>query len=188
MRDFRNYIHPNKELQQDSSPNKHTAQLCIDVIRSAVSDIKKDISQISAPMALDDWAHHPDAFYIALISLVGAWDDNNKADTKSIEKLLGMPYKNWLKKSQDISQLKNSPLHCRNRIWTIENRVQLLKQVGIYIFYNHIDIFKELCLQIFKESDPAFELPSEQRYAARVYGKNFTYSSIIRKKSLKDYL
>lgn len=39
LRDFRNYIHPYQQLASKFSPDKHTAEMCIQVLKAAVADL-----------------------------------------------------------------------------------------------------------------------------------------------------
>lgn len=41
LRDFRNYIHPHKQLGDKFNPNKHTALLCEQVLKAAIYELSK---------------------------------------------------------------------------------------------------------------------------------------------------
>ena len=41
LRDFRNYIHPYKQLIDKFNPNKHTALICDQVLKAAVYELSK---------------------------------------------------------------------------------------------------------------------------------------------------
>ncbi|MBP2044868.1 hypothetical protein [Methanobacterium aggregans] len=41
LRDFRNYIHPHKQLEDKFNPNKHTALLCEQVLKAAIYELSK---------------------------------------------------------------------------------------------------------------------------------------------------
>ena len=47
-----------------------------------------------------DWTHHPDATYLALAILIGAWNDKCQCDLEAITQLIGISYEEWLKKAQ----------------------------------------------------------------------------------------
>lgn len=42
LRDFRNYIHPYQEMSSQFSPDKHTAEICIQVLRAAIASLSGD--------------------------------------------------------------------------------------------------------------------------------------------------
>lgn len=39
LRDFRNYIHPYQQLASKFSPDKHTAEICLQVLKAAIADL-----------------------------------------------------------------------------------------------------------------------------------------------------
>jgi len=39
LRDFRNYIHPYQQLASKFTPDKHTAEICLQVLRAAIADL-----------------------------------------------------------------------------------------------------------------------------------------------------
>mgnify|MGYP000901075011 CR=1 FL=1 len=41
LRDFRNYIHPHKQLEDKFNPNKHTALICEQVLKAAIYELSK---------------------------------------------------------------------------------------------------------------------------------------------------
>jgi hypothetical protein len=41
MRDFRNYIHPYQQMRSQFDPDKHTAEICLQVLRAAIACLEK---------------------------------------------------------------------------------------------------------------------------------------------------
>ena len=39
LRDFRNYIHPYEQMASNFNPDKHTAEICMQVLKAAIADI-----------------------------------------------------------------------------------------------------------------------------------------------------
>ena len=39
LRDFRNYIHPYEQLASKFTPDKHTAEICLQVLKAAIADL-----------------------------------------------------------------------------------------------------------------------------------------------------
>lgn len=39
LRDFRNYIHPHKEIESEFTPDKHTAEVCFQVLKAALASV-----------------------------------------------------------------------------------------------------------------------------------------------------
>lgn len=42
LRDFRNYIHPYKQLQSNFNPDEHTAKICFQVLKAALASVSGD--------------------------------------------------------------------------------------------------------------------------------------------------
>lgn len=128
-----------------------------------------------------DWNQHPDATYLALSILIGSWDDKSQCDLEAITQLLGISYDEWLKKAREILHCPDSPLSLKNGIWKVVNRAELWGLLGSRILDQSLDLFRTLAVSVLKEPDPAFELPTEERYAASIHGKVLKYSHVLRK-------
>ena len=48
LRDFRNYVHPNVQLKHNFNPDMHTAEICFQVLKAAISQISKKLSSNNA--------------------------------------------------------------------------------------------------------------------------------------------
>ena len=68
-----------------------------------------------------DWTQLPDATYLALAVLIGAWQDKSQCDLEAITQLLGISYDEWLKKAREILHCADSPLSLKNGIWKVVN-------------------------------------------------------------------
>lgn len=128
-----------------------------------------------------DWTQHPDATYLALAVLIGAWQDKSQCDLEAITQLLGISYDEWLKKAREILHCPDSPLSLKNGIWKVVNRAELWCLLGSRILDQNLDTFRSLAVSVLKEPDPAFDLPAEERYAASIHGKVLTCSNVLRK-------
>lgn len=128
-----------------------------------------------------DWAQHPDATYLARAVLIGAWNEKSQSDLDVITRLLGISYDEWIRKAREILHNPDSPLSLRNGIWKVVNRVELLQLLGPRILDRDLDTFKSLAISVLKEPDPAFELPTEERYTAGIQGKVLECSRVLRK-------
>jgi hypothetical protein len=147
--------------------------------------VAKPVSAFPSSFALPhehstDWAHHPDATYLALAVLIGAWQDKSPCDLEAITQLLGISYDEWLKKAREILQRPDSPLSLKNGRWKVVNRAELVRLIGSRILDQNLDTFRSLAVSILNEPDPAFELPAEERYAASIHGKVLKCSRVLR--------
>ncbi|MBW2245783.1 MAG: hypothetical protein JRF62_01020 [Deltaproteobacteria bacterium] len=46
LRDFRNYIHPFEQMSSGFNPREHTAKICLQVLKAAISEINENLSKI----------------------------------------------------------------------------------------------------------------------------------------------
>jgi len=148
--------------------------------------VVKPVSEFPIILALPraggtDWTQHPDATYLALAVLIGSWQDNSQCDLEAITQLLGISYDEWLKKAREILHCPDSPLSLKNGIWKVNNRTELCCLLGSRILDQNLDTFRSLAVSVLKEPDPAFELPTEERYTASIHGKVLKYSHVFRK-------
>ena len=158
-------------LKFTSNVNQHAGSI---TQSNMPNDLKREFITHS------NWVQHPDALYLALMILIGNWNENNKDDTEAITKLLEIEHKDWQLKALNILHSSDSPLSLSNGIWKIVNKAELWAQLGSYITDHKLNLFKSIAVNVLKEHDPAFELPTNERYAANIYGKVLEHSRELR--------
>jgi hypothetical protein len=47
LRDFRNYIHPYEQMASGFQPREHTAKICLQVLKAAITELSENIKKIS---------------------------------------------------------------------------------------------------------------------------------------------
>lgn len=127
-----------------------------------------------------DWFNFNEASTLALINLIGMWEENNETDMRILNSLLEKDHPNWLLQAREMLLQNESPLSLSNGVWKTKNRTDLWSILSPRIFDQNLNHLKGLIISVLSEPDPSFELPSEERFAAGVYGKKLTYSSYIR--------
>ncbi|KTC80111.1 hypothetical protein Lche_2131 [Legionella cherrii] len=128
-----------------------------------------------------DWAIHADATFLALVILIGGWNEKSKSDIEVLTQLLRIDYETWLQKAREILHLSDSPLSLKNGIWSIVNRIELWNLLSSRILDRDLDLFKSLAICVLKTPDPSFELPADERYTANIRGNVLEYSYVLRK-------
>lgn len=179
LRNFRNYIHPYQQMKEGFEPDRHTAEMCLLVVKAAISNLTSYARPRKDELS-DDWKNHPDATLLALVSLVGSWNEKKQADKEVLSRMLDMRYEDWIKVAREILHLPNSPLSLKDGVWVVTHRKELFKLLGSRILDPNLEVFKSLTITVLKEQDPAFELPPEERYAASIHGKVPSHSPAIR--------
>jgi hypothetical protein len=128
-----------------------------------------------------DWCQHKYAPALALVNLIGAWNDKSEADKNIIGKVIKEGYSTFVPKARELIQLSDSPFTLRNGFWKIKERTSLWETLGSWVLDQDLDVFKEVIVSVLTERDPSFDLPKEKRYAANIHGKVLTYSPALRK-------
>jgi hypothetical protein len=149
--------------------------------RPTIAQIPEELTITKPETAEFDWNQHPHATDLALANLIGAWKENNDADIAVLRELTSEEYSSWVLKAREILYLPDSPLSLRNGLWKITKRAGLWDSLGSRIFDQNLDTFKDAVVAVLTERDPSFELPTEERYAASIYGKVLTHSPTLRK-------
>lgn len=179
LRNFRNYIHPYQQMKEGFDPDRYTAEMSLTAVKAAIYNLASNEGPEKDELS-DDWKNHPDATLLALVSLVGSWNEKKQADKEALSRILDMRYEDWIKVAREILHLPNSPLSLKNGVWVVTHRKELFKLLGSRILDSNLEVFKSLAITVLKEQDPAFELPPEERYAASIHGKIPSYSPAMR--------
>jgi hypothetical protein len=128
-----------------------------------------------------DWTNYPNATYLAIAVLIGAWNERNANDIEVITQLFGIDYETWLQKAREILHLPDSPLSFKNGIWSVVTRDQIWGLLGSRILDRDLEVFKRIAITVLKISDPSFKLPADERFMASIQGKVLDYSQVLRK-------
>ena len=167
--------------------NRTAATITISDIPDDIADaFQKDQLQVTIPKELNyqksdlNWGSHPNASKLALIAIIGGWNERNKEDIEVLEALLDLKYeKEWLPIAQKLINSPDSPLKFSDGIWRVTDKERLLKETGSQILDQHLERFKDLAVYALSEIDPALELPKEKRFFASHYGKEHPLSHNI---------
>lgn len=147
----------------------------------AVAFIPTELTIIQPESEKTDWSQHQSATALALVNLIGAWNEKNEADIDILERIITGNYSTWVLKAREVLQLSDNPFSFRNGLWKITERIALWDALVPRIFDQNLDTFKETVVSVLTERDPSFELPIEERYAANIHGKVPSHSPDLRK-------
>ena len=130
---------------------------------------------------MPEWAQGTDAAELAIAELLGAWNEKSDADMAVVEKLSKKAYGEWIEKIREIVHRPGTPLTQSDGVWKMVARYEGWYELGPKLFDEHLDRFREIAVSVLRERDPRFELPSDQRYAANIYGKVLSHSDMLRR-------
>ena len=150
--------------------------------KPVISKIPSELTKLQPTAFEIDWNQHQYATDLALVNLVGAWDENYiETDLKVLEKILGKDYKTWIHEAREILQLPGNPFSLNNRQWIINEQKKIWGSLCTRIFDQNLNDFHDIAVKVLTEINPSLELPANDRYMAILHGKKFSYSQTMRK-------
>ncbi len=114
--------------------------------------------------------------FIALLCLVGGWEENNGKDLDILDKLFNEARSEWDAKIKEILNKPGSILSLKEGIWDVSNREEILKASGRIIFNNDIETFVRIAIVVLKdyglvvsvESDVVFQKEDKNSYSYKL--------------------
>ena len=129
---------------------------------------------------MPEWAEDTDAADLAIAAFLGSWTDTSEADRRILEELSGNSYGEWIGKMREAALRPGTPLTQRDGSWKFAARYEGWYALGPKLFDEHLSKFRSAVTTALTEEDPQFELPHDERYAARVHGKVLEHSHLLR--------
>lgn len=149
--------------------------------RRTVETLPADFARKPPVQVTTDWSRINYASELAIVGLLGSWDEKSDADKVIAGQLANNDFADWIPKIREILQIPESPLTLKNGKWSINGRLDLWQIIGTRLFDEQLDRFKQCAVTVLKEHDPKFELPPGERYAASIHGKVSLYSASLKK-------
>ena len=81
---------------------------------------------------------------------------------------------------RDLLLRPSSPLILKDGAWKITERRETWYALGPRLFDDHLDRVRDVAVSVLSERDPQFELSTDERYAANIYGKTRSHSDLLR--------
>ncbi len=111
---------------------------------------------------------------------VGAWEERTPGDKEIISSLAGIPYDDYIASVHSFTKGENAPLFSVDHSYACISIGEMWDCLWERILAQTFNRFKECFLRVFNESDPTYELPEEQWFAAAIFGKSPSYSNQIK--------
>ena len=165
----------------DNLPEKLKKEFQQPVVRQIPDYLSNEVeTQVGCQIAIN-WQKHELGSVLLSANLLGGWDESVDQDKASITEISGVNYDEWVKGAREILQTNDSPLSLKDNQWKIVDRKVYWQELAGFVFDSHLDALKKTIVTVLSEKDPAFELPPEERYAARIHGKILSHSTLKRK-------
>ena len=115
------------------------------------------------------------------MTLVGAWHDGSKADREVLVALANRGYQQVEESVADLLRHDDCPVWCVGRYRGVVSKIDALFAISPWMTGKDVADFVDFAEYVLSESDPALELPEEERWAAGLHGKVREHSSALRK-------
>lgn len=167
--------------------NRNAYTLCRDHLPAEIEELFIKESTIDKPKKLttrDIESQKQNDGYIqtdlkrelALLSIIGQFDDSNKNDLLMVEKIMDESYDQLIQKGIIL----DPNIQHVDHIVKVRHVKPIFQALGKYIIEYDLDKFEEAFTTILNETDPALDLPFNQRCLKNLYDKNRKYSETLR--------
>lgn len=144
--------------------------------------LRRRLSQ-NAAIRTPEWANNDDTAKILVpMALIGAWHAEPEADREIVSYVAGRKYETTIE--DDVARLlcyDDSPVWSAGHYRGVASKIDALFAIARMVTSADLDRFFEAAEYVLSESDPALELPEEDRWAAALYGKKRDHSGALRK-------
>lgn len=114
------------------------------------------------------------------MALVGAWHAKSNADCEVVSTLAGRPYQEIEKSVASLLQFDDSPVWSVGTHRGVASKIDALFAINKHVIEENITEFLWLAEYVLSESDPALDLPEDQRWTAGLHGKVREHSAALR--------
>lgn len=132
-------------------------------------------------VATPAWARPEEATGLLGPLLLGSWDEARDADRKAVEAVTGLTYQAVDATMRRWASAPDSPIALVATVWRFVDPVDAWMLLHRYVGTVLLDRFVAAAVDVLSESDPRYDLPPDEQYAAAVYGKTLEHSERIRR-------
>ena len=114
------------------------------------------------------------------MALVGAWHTISNADCEVVSTLAGSSYEQIEESVARLLQFNDCPVWSIGQYRGVASKIDALFAVNKQVTKGNLTKFFRLAEYVLSESDPALDLPEDQRWAAGLYNKVRNHSTALR--------
>jgi addiction module HigA family antidote len=142
--------------------------------------LRRRLSKVDA-IKRPQWAQDTDtARSLIPMTLIGAWNAKTKADGEVVSVLAGRPYEEIEQVVAELLQFDDCPVWSAGQYRGVASKIDALFAISRFVTEKDLAEFFTLAEYVLSESDPALDLPEDQRWAAAIYGKLRDHSAALR--------
>jgi hypothetical protein len=133
-------------------------------------------SAVSAP----DWAKTESAHVLLPALLAGAWTEDKPGDREVLSSLSGLNYDAFTTALSPFVSTEDAPVRRVGDIWMLKSPLDAWFLLARHLTNDYLERFQHVLIAVLTKTDPKYDLPAEQRWAATIYGKPNPYSEWLR--------
>ena len=142
--------------------------------------LRRRLSRIDA-IKEPRWADDEDvARRLIPMALVGAWHNGSKADCEVLAALSGGAYQGVEEEVAALLRYDDCPVWCVDQYRGVVSKIDALFAIAPSVTAKDLNDFVDFAEYVLSESNPALDLPADQRWAAGLYGKVREHSNALR--------
>ncbi|MBP6749418.1 MAG: hypothetical protein KA144_07255 [Xanthomonadaceae bacterium] len=127
------------------------------------------------------WSEDPVlAQQILRLGLAGAWVTTKAADCAVLAALFGTDYERVEEVLAQLRHLQGTPIWEAGNVAGVTSKVDILTACSAAITKAMIERFFDVARSVLSETDPALDLPEDEKWAASFYGKSRDHSGTLR--------
>lgn len=127
------------------------------------------------------WHQNADIGKLVPALFVGSWEDKKAGDRALVSTVAGMPYEDYIRAIYPYTKGENAPLFCVDGLYACIATADLWDILWAEITQDVFTRFGDAIAEAFSETDPAYDLPKDQWFAASVFGKESKYSEQVKR-------
>ena len=142
--------------------------------------LRRRLSKVDA-IRTPRWARDEETAKILIpMALVGVWHAKSNADCEVVSALADRPYHEIEESVARLLQFDDCPVWSAGQYHGVASKIDALFAVSKAVTEKKLSDFFVLAEYVLSESDPALDLPEDQRWAAGLYGKVRDRSTALR--------
>jgi len=141
--------------------------------------LRRHLSHSSA-VSTPKWANAESARLLLPALFAGTWVESQDGDRRVIEELSGLKYDDYIQQLQQFLSLDDSPLRKIGNVWLLKSPLDAWVLLARQLDKSFLKRFRQSVLAVLTQTDPKYDLPPEDRWAAAIYGKSSRYSGYLR--------
>ena len=142
--------------------------------------LRRRLSQIPA-IRTPPWARDEEvARRLIPMALVGAWHNGSKADREILAALARRDYDEVEESITGLLQQNDCPVWSVVQYRGVVSKIDAMFAIAPWMTKKDVVDFVEFAEYVLSESDPALELPEDERWLAGIYGKVREHSNALR--------